>query len=66
MQRDGYQRISRVSETLGGAFVYAQASRVTGDRRVVCSGCNEFAGRSYKSDAGAIIAVSVHGERTDH
>ncbi|MET9484780.1 hypothetical protein [Streptomyces sp. NPDC006638] len=60
------ERISKIAETLGGAFVFAQADRTTGKRWVVCSGCNALADRQFDSDAVAIIVSAEHAESTDH
>ena len=61
-----FERISKIPETLHGAFVYAVADRATGERRVICSGCTALDGRRFSSDAVAIIAAAEHAESTDH
>ncbi|MFJ2007944.1 hypothetical protein [Streptomyces chartreusis] len=61
-----WERISKIPETLHGSFVYAQANRQTGERRVVCSGCKALDGRSFNSDAVAIITAAEHAESVDH
>lgn len=61
-----WERISKIPETFGGAFVFAQANRQTGERRVVCSGCTALNGRTFNSDAVAIITAAEHAESIDH
>lgn len=66
MQWSAWERISKIPETFGGSFVFAQANRKTGERRVVCSGCTALNGRTFKSDAVAIITAAEHAESLDH
>jgi hypothetical protein len=61
-----WERISKIPETLYGSFVYAEADRETGQRRVICSGCEQMKDRSFRSDAVAIITAAEHAESTDH
>lgn len=61
-----WERISKIPETFGGSFVFAQANRQTGERRVICSGCTAMNGRTFNSDAVAIITAAEHAESLDH
>lgn len=61
-----WERISKIAETLHGSFVYAQANRQTGERRIVCSGCTALIGMPLRGDAGAVIAAAEHAESVDH
>ncbi|MFG3046260.1 hypothetical protein ACGFZR_15190 [Streptomyces sp. NPDC048241] len=57
-----FERISKISETPDGAFVYAQADYETNEFRVVCSGCPSLQNTPHNSSAGAILAASYHAE----
>lgn len=57
-----FERISKISETPDGAFVYAQADHKANKYRVVCSGCPDLQNTPRNSSAGAILAASYHAE----
>lgn len=57
-----FERISRIMETPGGDWVYAQHDPGTGRFRVICSGCPGLQDIPRRSHAGAVLAASYHAE----